>query len=52
VNYLENINTIIGAVTMVLIGITTICTFIKGEEPERTLNKIISILTKFSRKRK
>jgi len=50
--FFADINTIIGATTMVLMGVSAIFTFIPGDQPEKTLDKITKILTKISRKKK
>jgi hypothetical protein len=40
----------LGAVTAALAAIAAVAAFIPGEEPERTLGRIVSFLSKFSRK--
>jgi hypothetical protein len=45
-NWLE----IVGAVTTILLLLITVFEFVPGEEPERTLRKIVGFLAKVSRK--
>lgn len=40
----------VGALTALLGAVIAIAQLIPGDEPERTLQKIVDILTKFSRK--
>lgn len=49
-NIVNNAVTIVGAVGLVLGGFITIFSFIPGEQPEKTLRKIVDVLAKFSRK--
>jgi hypothetical protein len=45
-NWLE----IVGAVTTILLLLITVFEFVPGEEPERTLRKVVGFLAKVSRK--
>ena len=40
----------IGILVSILTGLITIFLFVKGDEPERTLQKIVDFLAKYSRK--
>jgi hypothetical protein len=40
----------LGALTALLAAVAAVAAFIPGEEPERTLQKIVDFLSKFSRK--
>jgi len=40
----------LGALTALLAAVAAVATFIPGDEPERTLQKIVDFLSKFSRK--
>jgi hypothetical protein len=40
----------LGAVTALLGAIAAVAAFIPGEEPERTLRRIVEFLSRFSRK--
>lgn len=48
--YLENFDTIVSSVVMILMGVTAIAMIVPGDQPDKTLQKIIDILSKFSRK--
>jgi len=45
-NWLE----IIGAVTALLLALITVFELIPGDQPEKTLRAVVSILARFSRK--
>lgn len=49
-NIINNVVVIVGAAGVVLGGFITIFSFIPGDQPEKTLKKIVDILAKFSRK--
>jgi hypothetical protein len=40
----------LGALTALLAAVAAVATFIPGDEPEKTLQKIVDFLSKFSRK--
>jgi hypothetical protein len=40
----------LGALTALLAAVAAVASFIPGEEPERTLQKIVDFLSKFSKK--
>lgn len=40
----------LGAVTALLAAVAAVAAFIPGDEPERTLGRIVDFLSKFSRK--
>jgi len=40
----------LGAVTALLAAVAAVATFIPGDEPERTLQKIVDFLSNFSKK--
>lgn len=40
----------LGAVTALLAAVAAVAAFIPGDEPERTLQKIVDLLSRFSRK--
>jgi hypothetical protein len=40
----------LGALTALLAAVATVATFIPGDEPEKTLQKIVDFLSKFSKK--
>jgi len=46
----QDILTWIGAVTALLSAVIVVAQLIPGEEPERTLQKVVDFLAKFSRK--
>lgn len=48
---IAQIGTWIGAVTVLLTAVIGICQLIPGEQPEKTLQKIVDIVTKFSTKK-
>jgi hypothetical protein len=40
----------LGALTALLAAVAAVATFIPGDEPEKTLQKIVDFLSKFSKK--
>lgn len=46
----ENIFEIVGAVTMILTGLYTIALIIPGDQPDKTLEKILDFTKRFSKK--
>lgn len=49
---LENWDGILAAVIALLSGIIAVAMFIPGDQPEKTLQKIVDFISKFSRKPK
>jgi hypothetical protein len=45
-NWLE----IIGAITTIMVGLIALFEFIPGEQPEKALRAVVSVLARFSRK--
>jgi hypothetical protein len=49
---LENGPEIVGAIVLLLMGVSAVAAWIPGDQPEKTVNKIVAFLSKFSRKPK
>jgi hypothetical protein len=47
---MENVFEIVGAVTMILTGLYTLSLIIPGDQPDKTLEKILDFTKRFSRK--
>lgn len=49
-NIFELANKVMGAIGLILTGLTMIFLLVPGEQPEKTFQKISDLLAKFSRK--
>lgn len=49
-NIAQNWQSYVGVLTAVLTAAIAVATVIPGEEPERTLQKIVDLISRFSRK--
>lgn len=49
-NIIQNWQSYLGVLTAVLTAAVAVASVIPGDEPERTLQKIVDLISKFSRK--
>jgi hypothetical protein len=49
-NIIQNINEWLVVINGLIVAIIAVCMLIPGDQPEKTLQKIVDILSKFSKK--